>query len=659
MLQCAVSERALSESHPSLITATLPHVAQAIQAANITNTTALCFTPDRSYTIKLGAIVGLTKMSQRYFEKGDEGKTVSIRLHQQSGLGEGRVVLLTDVMVDDEHDTMPAALQRDVGAAACGTAAGMGVGPARARGREQAGRADMQLRAPRLSKKGLSLARAAIARRREERKRQQAEARQHAVSAKRLRRAASEVLYCEDQPGGCAGCAFFCRSHKWMARHQARGKHRTRREGGHAVGTVVGMRDRIVRAAAAAHENRVAAEAPRQPQALGASATVEAEGFMVTLLSGRSAQLSPPAAGYACNTRLPSTHATPAMYRYAAWAADLKESGKALKNKEGLIEMRRAGTQAFADDWADDEYVKSITTADGSPFFSRLELFEHPTLKALLTKGGAYCRAQAVKAQARIDKAATVAGKRARPGGGAAGTAGAAGAAGGGGPKRPRLHSAGQLISTKAIDEAPIPRGAMPFAKLPPADVFGVGAPTLAHFAAQWPTLQDLSDLVGSDGVADLKAIDTARMAIAARMPEPEPGKQRGKVAGRDAIALLAVGIWRALGGGGGAGGGATTTDGGEGGGEGDEPEQVQGVVGGGEPDGGGGEPEEAEGGGGGVLEGEHPEGVDDEAEGEEEWDDEDDDASENEDDLDEALAQLEADASDEEEEEDDDEDEF
>ena len=143
----------------------------------------------------------------------------------------------------------------------------------------------------------------------------------------------------------------------------------------------------------------------------------------------------------------------------------------------------------------------------------------------------------------------------------------------------------------------------MPFAKLPPADVFGVGAPTLAHFAAQWPTLQDLSDLVGSDGVADLKAIDTARMAIAARMPEPEPGKQRGKVAGRDAIALLAVGIWRALGGGaggGGAGGGATTTAGGEGGGEGGEPEQVQGVVGGGEPDGGGGEPEEAEGGSGG-----------------------------------------------------------
>ena len=54
-----------------------------------------------------------------------------------------------------------------------------------------------------------------------------------------------------------------------------------------------------------------------------------------------------------------------------------------------------------------------MLTDDGRPRFNRMQLFEHSALKALLTKGEAYCRGLAKKAEAREAKAATAATKRA------------------------------------------------------------------------------------------------------------------------------------------------------------------------------------------------------------------------------------------------------
>ena len=48
--------------------------------------------------------------------------------------------------------------------------------------------------------------------------------------------------------------------------------------------------------------------------------------------------------------------------------------------------MRRVGTADFCHEWP-GEYADSTRTADGLPFFSRMQLFEHSTLTALLTKG--------------------------------------------------------------------------------------------------------------------------------------------------------------------------------------------------------------------------------------------------------------------------------
>ena len=60
----------------------------------------------------------------------------------------------------------------------------------------------------------------------------------------------------------------------------------------------------------------------------------------MTLLSGRTVPLLPQPTGWARMARLPVTSPTADMYEFAAWAAKLPD-GKVLKNREGLLEMRR------------------------------------------------------------------------------------------------------------------------------------------------------------------------------------------------------------------------------------------------------------------------------------------------------------------------------
>ena len=167
----------------------------------------------------------------------------------------------------------------------------------------------------RRSKKGLEQTTQALQWRSEERRAREKQERLAEYARKKARRLDSgEALWCEYQPNGCAGCGYFCLSNKHMAKHIAKAKHRTRRHGGHAVGTVVDSHSRIVLGAAAALQNATGAAGPTRPAGLGVAACVPADGFKVKLLSGREVELPPPKAGWACHKQLSATRPTAAMY---------------------------------------------------------------------------------------------------------------------------------------------------------------------------------------------------------------------------------------------------------------------------------------------------------------------------------------------------------
>jgi hypothetical protein len=300
-------------------------LAEGIQKCGISNTTALLFTPDRSYKLKLASIQDLTHMSQRVFERDEDGKTTHVRLWQQSGLGVGRVIKVSDIIEDDEHDQMPAARERAICApGADGTNAGDAPGgaarptrPARARGgADRPGLEGRQLHV-RLSKKGLSLIKEAMAQRRDDRRRMQQAERDAEAARVRARRLESGcALWCRYQPTGLGGCGYYCFSERRMARHLAKppAKHRTRLEGGHVAGTLVDGRARIAHAAAAALESATEAARVVQPHASGLAGCKAAAGFTLKLLSGREVQLPPPKAGWACFKQLPATKPNAKMY---------------------------------------------------------------------------------------------------------------------------------------------------------------------------------------------------------------------------------------------------------------------------------------------------------------------------------------------------------
>ena len=190
-----------------------------------------------------------------------------------------------------------------------------------------------------------------------------------------------------------------------LMRHFKDGVHTThRRGGGHAVGAVVSSNDRIVLGVSVAMVNAsVLATAQRPPDSTTA---VPADGFGVTLLSGRRVLMPPPVAGWACSGMLPIVPPTSKMYKFALWAASLKEMGKETKNEEAVREQARVGTADFIQQWGASGYVAETVTADGEPYFDRMELFEQGALKALLTKGPVYITRQLEKAEARERKVA-------------------------------------------------------------------------------------------------------------------------------------------------------------------------------------------------------------------------------------------------------------
>ena len=144
------------------------------------------------------------------------------------------MVQLESLLIDEDNCTMPSAKQRDVGSSSTAAAAAAGTGTARgavrARGTAQRN-GGIELCQGGLSKKALSLTRAAIARRRTARLERKAVQAQEAQALKRSRREetgggrgrGSVMLWCAHQPDGCAGCGYHCASRKWMARHLAAG----------------------------------------------------------------------------------------------------------------------------------------------------------------------------------------------------------------------------------------------------------------------------------------------------------------------------------------------------------------------------------------------------------------------------------------------------
>ena len=81
---------------------------EGIGSVDLQHTTAMLFTPDRSFNVKLAAIPDLIKMSQRVFEWDATRKVCTgLRLHQQSFMGKGRCVPMADILVDTEHKALP------------------------------------------------------------------------------------------------------------------------------------------------------------------------------------------------------------------------------------------------------------------------------------------------------------------------------------------------------------------------------------------------------------------------------------------------------------------------------------------------------------------------------------------------------------------------
>ena len=497
--------------------------------SSIASTTAILFTPDRSYTLELAPMKGLKQMSQRIFEKGPDGKTVAIRLRQQTDLGEGRLVKLTAFIVDKVRAAMPPSARRAI-APTAGAGDGRRAHPHTTPHKKSS------------SKKGLDMSKVGKAKRRDERRERQKQAQEGARDERRRRLEEGDELYCTFQPDGCTGCGYSTTSRKWLAVHIAAGKHTTGPDGtGHAVGTVVGRGDRMKLGADAALQGlNVArcASTPCEPCSVADAAT-----FTFTLVTGQVVSPSPPPAGWACIKNLPQTTPSARSYEFALWAARLKLRGKALKNKEAYHEQRRVGTAAFAVDWPDDNYVKSMATTDGSPALCRMEHLEHAALKALLTKGEPYIKRQLESAKAREAKAAAKVAKpkaRTSPAGGAA--LGAVGGATGG--VAPAAKRSRDPLSVVVVQ--PIARGTSLTSIVKALEGGALGAAKLKHLESQWPTAGHLADVAG-----DTHALQVGYDAIKAALALAEA---RGCVPPVSSIQALAQALREHLHGGGGGG---------------------------------------------------------------------------------------------------------
>jgi hypothetical protein len=338
----------------------------------------------------------------------------------------------------------------------------------------------------------------------------------------------------------------------------------------------------------------------------------------------------------------------------------LPQQGKQLKNREASLEMARVGTRAFADDWPEEQYAQDMLTANGVPAFPRMQRFEQSTLKALLTKGAAYCKSQVKKAVAREQKAATAvataAAKRARAapagGGSGGGNGGGSGSgSGGGGPqqKRARAGEPGDLQQPDCVAGADTPLSA-----LGQGAVFGMGEQKLLQLSKHkaWATCLGLAKDAGNmpaikAGIADIKAQNAA--SSGGRQPSVPSEVPVGRLAA--ALSLLPV-----LGG---SSGGVGGVEGAEGGANGAEGRGAEGSVGSGAAGGAdgvvdsgaeggaeGGVEGGAEGGaeGGGGSGGSGAEGcmeVDADEWDSDEWFSDDDDASDDEDEAEQELDEL------------------
>ena len=517
-------------------------LAQAVAKVGLKNTHALLYTVDRTFKLQLQPIDDLKLMSQRIFEKDANGKTISIRLHQQSFLGEGRAIDMADLLIDEEHTSMPTATEQPLGDVTAN--AGSSKAKPRARGRDKIG---LRRLVAQTTTKGLSLDPAAMQQRRDDRAaRKVAERAALAAAIKARRLETGGMLYCCYQTNGCATCPYKTSMPHRLAQHLAAGKH----DG--ANGADGAREARIALAARDALEGRATASAAMRP--LAAAEVVDATGFTVTLLSSRVVPLPPQPAGWACMQRLPVTMPSSAAYEFAAWAAKLPD-GKQLKNKEAALEMARVGTPAFCAAWPGDPYTQKTKTADGKPFFARMSLIEPPALKALLTKGAAYCLAQATKARAREAKAAAkaAAAVRAAAGGEAQTQRGGQQRAGqqpqqqatGARQRAPRAHTTGDLIDATGVTLA------SPIATLNPKAVFGIGAPALQMIAYAWLTCADLLAVAKlnevqrakaiADGRTSIKAAEAARVAAAADAPKARA------LPGAPVIGTLAASLRKAL----------------------------------------------------------------------------------------------------------------
>ena len=304
---------------------------------------------------------------------------------------------------------------------------------------------------------------------------------------------------------------------------------------------VVGRGDRMKLGAHAALQGlNIArcASTPCEPCSVADAAT-----FKFTLVTGQVVSPSPPPAGWACIKNLPQTTPSARSYEFALWAARLKLRGKALKNKEAYHEQRRVGTAAFAVDWPDDNYVRSMATTDGSPALCRMEHLEHAALKALLTKGEPYIKRQLESAKAREAKAAAKVAKpkaRTSPAGGAAlGAVG--GASGGVAPAAKRSRDPLSVVVVQPIS------GSTSLTSIVKALEGGaLGAAKLKHLESQWPTAGHLADVAG-----DTHALQVGYDAIKAALALAEA---RGCVPPVSSIQALAQALREHLHGGGGGG---------------------------------------------------------------------------------------------------------
>ena len=365
------------------------------------NTTVQLVGIDRSARMpvpKIAGLKGLSRMSERVFNYDEHGKFVSVRLHQQSGHGVGRL-LTSRELFPGEHTPTPtapsllASYRGGAGSSADTTQ------PVAEGAQAPADAPPMLSRKPRGTAKtaeAIAAAKVAKAERQAKRDRERltSQQRERARLVARLRQ--SNGMHCMHQTNGDPRCAFFvhgARARARMQNHIQSNTHflcgaapRSRATRHCTLLKDVNLNDRVKRGVAdmlsKGGTHTVTAAMPN------ATAGVDTAELEFRLHDSSSLRVRPRAHGWARMRRLPRLTLSVSQLKFVHWALTVEERhpGKHIHSTDAPNAMRRFGTREYEAEYPGDEAARHVPGPDcvtGSStccaHFSRLDILERRT----------------------------------------------------------------------------------------------------------------------------------------------------------------------------------------------------------------------------------------------------------------------------------------